>query len=80
MASIVALGTPGSRSAEFECFVAETHCGLRAEADDTLRHPGCATGPAGFFGASSTERLPTEVAITESMRRFTRIAHVAAAS
>jgi predicted TIM-barrel enzyme len=27
----------------------------------------------GFYGASSTERLPTEVAITEQMRRFTAI-------
>ena len=24
----------------------------------------------GFFGASSMERLPTEVAMTENMRRF----------
>ena len=37
------------------------------------------TGVAGFFGASSMERLPTEVAITENMRRFKRIARTAAA-
>jgi predicted TIM-barrel enzyme len=24
----------------------------------------------GFFGASSMERLPTEIALTENMRRF----------
>ena len=27
----------------------------------------------GFFGASSMERLPTEVAMTENMRRFKSI-------
>ena len=27
----------------------------------------------GFYGASSTERLPTEVAITEHIKKFTRI-------
>ena len=80
MASVVALGTPGSTSAEFWCLVEEAHDRPLAEAGDTLRLSGCATGLAGFFGASSMDRLPTEVAITDSMRRFTRIAHVAAAS
>lgn len=28
------------------------------------------TGAAGFFGASSMERLPTEIAMTETARRF----------
>ena len=28
------------------------------------------TGIVGFFGASSMERLPTEIAMTENMRRF----------
>ncbi|MCL6439522.1 MAG: phosphoenolpyruvate hydrolase family protein [Rubrobacteraceae bacterium] len=32
------------------------------------------SGVVGFFGASSVERLPTEVAITENMRRFKGIA------
>jgi predicted TIM-barrel enzyme len=32
-------------------------------------------GVAGFFGASSMERLPTEIAITENMKRFKVIAH-----
>ena len=32
------------------------------------------SGVAGFFGASSMERLPTETAMTENMRRFKAIA------
>ncbi len=51
-----------------------------SEADDIECLPGRAAGMAGSIGASSMERLPTEVAITESMRRFTRIAHAAKAS
>ncbi|HEX5505955.1 MAG TPA: phosphoenolpyruvate hydrolase family protein [Thermomicrobiales bacterium] len=46
------------------------HGGPIAEPEDAayvLRHT---RGIAGFFGASSVERLPTEVAITENMRRF----------
>ena len=31
------------------------------------------TGVVGFFGASSMERLPTEIAMTENMRRFKSI-------
>jgi predicted TIM-barrel enzyme len=31
-------------------------------------------GVVGFFGASSMERLPTETAVTENMRRFKAIA------
>jgi predicted TIM-barrel enzyme len=30
----------------------------------------------GFFGASSMERLPTEVAMTENMKRFKALAPV----
>ena len=30
-------------------------------------------GIVGFFGASSMERLPTEVAMTENMKRFKAI-------
>jgi predicted TIM-barrel enzyme len=30
-------------------------------------------GIVGFFGASSMERLPTEIALTENMRRFKAI-------
>jgi predicted TIM-barrel enzyme len=32
------------------------------------------TGVAGFFGASSIERLPTEIAITEQVRTFKGVA------
>jgi predicted TIM-barrel enzyme len=40
------------------------------DAQFILRHcPGC----DGFYGASSMERLPTETALTETTRRFTRI-------
>ena len=35
---------------------------------------GNTTGIVGFFGASSMERLPTEIAMTENMRRFKSIA------
>ncbi|MER3487775.1 MAG: hypothetical protein C4307_03095 [Chloroflexota bacterium] len=43
------------------------HGGPIAEPEDA------AYGVVGFFGASSMERLPTEVAITETMRRFKSI-------
>jgi predicted TIM-barrel enzyme len=42
-----------------------------ADAEYVLRHT---RGVAGFFGASSIERLPTEVAITDCVRRFKQIA------
>jgi predicted TIM-barrel enzyme len=29
----------------------------------------------GFYGASSMERLPTEVAMTENMKRFKQLSH-----
>jgi predicted TIM-barrel enzyme len=44
------------------------------DADYVLRRT---TGVAGFFGASSMERLPTEIAITETVRRFKRIGQAA---
>ncbi|MDQ6730103.1 MAG: phosphoenolpyruvate hydrolase family protein, partial [Actinomycetota bacterium] len=31
------------------------------------------TGIVGFFGASSMERLPSEIAMTENMKRFKSI-------
>jgi predicted TIM-barrel enzyme len=49
------------------------HGGPIASPDDAeyvLRHTD---GVVGFFGASSMERLPTEVAMTENMRRFKKI-------
>ncbi len=46
------------------------HGGPIAEPDDVTYILQHTEGVAGFFGASSMERLPTEVAITETMRRF----------
>jgi predicted TIM-barrel enzyme len=49
------------------------HGGPIATPDDAqfiLQH---CTGCHGFYGASSMERLPTEVALTETTRRFTQI-------
>jgi predicted TIM-barrel enzyme len=56
------------------------HGGPIAEPDDAQYVLDHTTGVAGFFGASSMERLPTEVAITENMRRFKRITRAVAAS
>lgn len=55
------------------------HGGPIAEPEDAQSVLDHTTGVAGFFGASSMERLPTEVAITENMRRFKRITRGAAA-
>ena len=49
------------------------HGGPIAEPEDAQYVIDHTRGVAGFFGASSMERLPTEVAITENMRRFKRI-------
>ncbi len=46
------------------------HGGPIAEPDDARYVLERTRGVAGFFGASSMERLPTEVAMTENMRRF----------
>ncbi|MDS1270930.1 phosphoenolpyruvate hydrolase family protein [Lipingzhangella sp. LS1_29] len=46
------------------------HGGPIAEPDDAAYVLEHTTGVAGFFGASSMERLPTETAMTENMRRF----------
>jgi predicted TIM-barrel enzyme len=46
------------------------HGGPIAEPDDAQYVLSRTSGVVGFFGASSMERLPTEVAITENMRRF----------
>src|SRR5918992_582723 len=45
----------------------------RAMADAGAHVLAHTTGIVGFFGASSMERLPTEVAMTENMRRFKSI-------
>ena len=55
--------------------IALCHGGPIAEPEDAQYVLEHTTGVAGFFGASSMERLPTEVAITENMRRFKRIRH-----
>jgi predicted TIM-barrel enzyme len=49
------------------------HGGPIAEPDDAAYVIARTTGVDGFFGASSMERLPTEVAMTENMRRFKAI-------
>ena len=46
------------------------HGGPIAEPDDAQYVLSRTKGVVGFFGASSMERLPTEVALTENMRRF----------
>ncbi len=46
------------------------HGGPIAEPDDVAYVLERTEGVAGFFGASSMERLPTEVAIIETMRRY----------
>src|SRR3954451_22842848 len=50
------------------------HGGPIAEPDDAAYVLGRTEGVVGFFGASSMERLPTEVAMTENMQRFKSIA------
>ena len=49
------------------------HGGPIAEPDDAAYVLERTNGVVGFFGASSMERLPTEVAMTENMRRFKAI-------
>lgn len=46
------------------------HGGPIAEPEDAQYVLSRTTGVVGFFGASSMERLPTEVAITENAKRF----------
>jgi predicted TIM-barrel enzyme len=54
------------------------HGGPIAEPEDAEYVLSHTTGVAGFFGASSMERLPTEIAITENMKRFKKISRGAA--
>ncbi len=49
------------------------HGGPIAEPDDAAYVLARTHGVVGFFGASSMERLPTEIAMTENMRRFKSI-------
>jgi predicted TIM-barrel enzyme len=55
------------------------HGGPIAEPEDAAYVLERTKGVVGFFGASSMERLPTEIAITETMRRFKSISPSAAA-
>src|SRR4051812_21828294 len=50
------------------------HGGPISEPDDAAYILERTEGVVGFFGASSMERLPTETAMTENMRRFKAIA------
>jgi len=45
-------------------------CQRLREPEDAQHVLDNTTGIVGFFGASSMERLPTEIAMTENMRRF----------
>jgi predicted TIM-barrel enzyme len=49
------------------------HGGPIAEPDDAAHVIARTTGVVGFFGASSMERLPTEIAMTKNMQRFKSI-------
>jgi predicted TIM-barrel enzyme len=49
------------------------HGGPIAEPEDAAYVLERTSGVVGFFGASSMERLPTEIAMTENMRRFKAI-------
>ena len=46
------------------------HGGPISEPEDVTYILNNTTGIAGFFGASSIERLPTEVAITGCVKQF----------
>ena len=50
------------------------HGGPIAEPDDAQYVLDRTEGVVGFFGASSMERLPVEVAMIDNMRRFKSIA------
>src|SRR5579859_154951 len=53
------------------------HGGPIAEPEDAAYILAHTHGVVGFFGASSMERLPTEIAITENTRRFKQISRKA---
>ena len=49
------------------------HGGPISEPDDAAYVLERTQGVVGFFGASSMERLPTEIALTETVKRFKAI-------
>ncbi|SFL73479.1 Predicted TIM-barrel enzyme [Paenibacillus sp. 1_12] len=51
------------------------HGGPISEPEDVDYVLGRTNGIAGFFGASSVERLPTEIAITEQVKKFKSLAN-----
>jgi predicted TIM-barrel enzyme len=57
--------------------IALCHGGPLAEPEDAQYVLDRTEGIVGFFGASSMERLPTEVAMTENMKRFKRLSAAA---
>lgn len=52
------------------------HGGPIAEAEDAQHVLDNTTGTHGFFGASSVERLPTEIVMTETMKRFKSLTRI----
>jgi predicted TIM-barrel enzyme len=60
------------KAARSDCLVL-CHGGPIAEANDAQFILERCSGVDGFYGASSMERLPTEVAITEQVRQFGRL-------
>ena len=61
-----------SKSLREDCLVL-CHGGPIANPEDAVYMLKHCKGIDGFYGASSMERLPTEIAITEQVRRFTQI-------
>jgi predicted TIM-barrel enzyme len=55
------------------------HGGPIAEPDDAAYVLSRTCGVSGFFGASSVERLPAELAIADQVRKFKAIPMAAAA-
>ena len=63
-----------SRHALDDCVnIVICHGGPISEPDDADYIIKNTIGIAGFFGASSVERLPTEIAITEQIKKFKAI-------
>jgi predicted TIM-barrel enzyme len=56
--------------------IVRCHGGPLAEPEDAQYVLDRTEGIAGFYGASSMERLPTEVAMTENMKRFKALSAV----
>ncbi len=67
------LTTKGTIGAKTARTMVLCHGGPIAEPQDAAYVLERTHGVVGFFGASSMERLPTEVAITETVRRFKAI-------